>query len=604
MRELSDIRLIQGRSRVLMIFVGAALVICAIGYWFVQIARGNQYKIAAENNQYHVGRIAAPRGKMLDRTGKIILVDNRPSFNLYFLPEHSEDNRSDIADLGALLGLNTSRIEELQSKAARPLAVQPLLVREDIPFDMMAFFESRKNEYPWVSIVVDQKRSYPFGQFAAHVLGRVGEVTESQLEQVAYRNLQPGSMVGQKGLELEYQPILMGSDGNYVVIKDSIGRTVMEVSRQSPTSGRDLILTIDYELQRKAEELFKEKAGALVALNVHSGEVLALVSAPSYDPNFYVEQFSELSRDESSPLLNRAISSTFSPGSVWKFVMASAALKEGIITPTEKEFCAGSVRLVNRNWDCNGVHEWVDVTQAITRSCNIFFYKAGNKLGIEKIAKWAGRFGFGEPTGIDLPNEKSGLVPTPEWLEKTRGLTWYPADTVSISIGQGSLLVTPIQLAVAMSAVANGGKLVQPHLIRGVRSGHGIIELYPIATPSSVGIGDEILQTVRKGLWGVVNNGGTAVRARIPQISIAGKTGTAQVVDKKYWREDMPEELRHHTWFVCFAPYENPEIAVAVFVEHGQSSSRSAVPLAAEFLRTYAENRDRLMADQQLQASK
>lgn len=604
MRELSDTRLIQGRARVLMMFIGAALVICAIGYWFVQIARGNQYKIAAENNQYHEGRIAAPRGKMLDRTGKIILVDNRPSFNLYFLPEYSADHRADIASLGSLIGLSRTRIEELRTKASRPLAVQPILVREDIPFELMAYFEARKSSYPWVSIVVDQKRSYPYGPFASHVLGRVGEVTESQLEQEAYSQLQPGMMVGQNGLEVEYQNVLMGSDGSFVVIKDSIGRTVREVSRESPTSGQDLILTLDYELQNKAEELFLDKAGALVALDVHNGEVLALVSAPSYDPNFYVERFSELSQDESSPLLNRAISSTFSPGSVWKFIMASAALKEGIVTPTTKEFCAGSVHLVNRNWDCNGVHEWMDVTQAITRSCNIFFYKAGNKLGIEKIEKWAGRFGFGELTGIDLPNEKSGLVPTPEWLEETRGLPWYPADTVSISIGQGALLVTPVQLAVAMSAVANGGKIVQPHLIRGIRTTDGSTGLLPIPTPSSVGIGDEVLHTVREGLWGVVNNGGTAVRARIPQISVAGKTGTAQIVDKKYWRDDMPEELRHHTWFVCFAPYENPKIAVAVFVEHGQSSSRSAVPLAAEFLRTYAANRERLAGEFQQQAGK
>ena len=594
MRNLNDIRQIQGRSRILMLLISGCLVISVFGFWFVQIVRGVHYREMSENNQYRENRIPAPRGKILDRTGEVILVNNRPSFNIYIIPERSENIVEDLKKVQELLQLQEREIKDIRDKAARRLSFQPVLIKEDIPFDIMAYFEARRDGYPWITIVVDQKRFYPFKSMAAHSLGRVGEVSERQLKQKKFKGLYPGAMAGQSGLEYGYQHILAGKDGNFVEVRNSRGRFVKEVSRDNPQTGKDLILTLDYELQKKAEELFSDKAGTLVALDVRNGEVLALVSSPTFDLNLYKEQFRALINDEDSPLLNRAISSTFSPGSVWKGLMATAGLYEGLVTPDQKVFCGGSVFLANRHWHCNGVHDWVDVRMALTRSCNTYFYKLGNRLKIDKINKWASRFGFGQRTGIDLPHEKSGLLPDPTWMERVGKRPWYPADTISVSIGQGSLLVTPLQLAVYMAAIANGGFIVQPHLIKGVVEDDGEVtmELQPPRTP--LGINSEVFETVRDGLWGVVNNGGTAPRARIPQISIAGKTGTAQVVAKRYWRDDMPEELRHHVWFVCFAPYENPEVAVTVFVEHGMNSSRVAVPVAAEFLKTYAQVRNRL----------
>lgn len=575
----------------MLISIASLLGFCIMSFWFVQIARGPQYRTAAENNQYQVNRIAAPRGKLLDRTGGTILVDNRPSFNICIIPEKCENFPEQLSQLSDMLQLSAIEREAVERRRARRVAFQPLLVREDVAFEEMTYFAARQNDFPWVKIAVDQKRVYPHGLMAAHIFGNVGEVSEAQLRLARFAALQPGTMVGKSGLEFQYQESLSGTDGAFVEVRDSLGRQVKEVSRTAPITGQDMVLTIDFELQKKAEELFADKAGALIAIDVRNGEVLALVSSPAFDPNSYVEHFAELRSDPASPLLNRAISSMFSPGSVWKAMIASAGLREGLITPDRQEFCGGGVFLANRQWSCNGAHGWVDLRSALTHSCNVYFYKLGNRLGIEKIHKWATRFGFGSVTGIDLPNEKDGLVPTQDWMERAFKRPWYPADTISVSIGQGSLLVTPVQLAVYMAAIANGGTLVKPHLVRGMRRADGGIVLFSPPAGEPTGIEDDILRDVRQGLWGVVHAGGTAPRANIPEISIAGKTGTAQVVAKRYWREDMPEELRHHVWFVCFAPTENPEVALTVFVEHGENSSRVAVPIATEFLRAYASRK-------------
>ncbi len=595
MRSLDDTIAIQTRARALLMLIVGALAACAVAYWFVQILRGPHYAELAENNQYNEGGITAPRGKVLDRSGRVILVDNRPSFNLYVVPERCEDFDRELERLSEQIELGPRELERIARRRSRLRSFEPLLIQEDIPFEQMAYFEARADRYPWVMVAADHERAYPNGRLAAHLLGRVGEVSERQLQVGAFSGARPGTMVGQSGLERRYNEVLTGEDGLFVQVVDSAGRVVREVSRETPTPGGDLLLTIDFELQRRAEELLDGRAGALVALDVRSGEVLAMASAPSFDPNSYVELLPQLAADESSPLLNRAISSKFSPGSVWKVLIAAAALQEGITTPERQEFCGGAVELDNRLFHCHAGagHGWMSLVPAITHSCNIYFYKTGRRLGIERIARWASRFGFGERTEIDLPYEVAGLVPTPEWSERVRNSPWYPSETVSISIGQGPLEVTPLQMAVFMAAVANGGRLVQPHLVRGMRRPGGELFIFPQPPTRSVGIGDDVLRWVREGLYGAVNRGGTAARARIPQISIAGKTGTAQVVRKRFGvsPEELPEEQRHHAWFVCFAPSEEPEVAVCVFVEHGGSASLSAVPLATEFLRSYAQVR-------------
>jgi penicillin-binding protein 2 len=601
MRSPSDVIIIQNRARWMLLFIIGAFLLCVGTYWLEQIVRGPYYSRLAQNNQFRERSIAAPRGKILDRTAEVVLVDSRPAFNLYIVPEQCSNVDEAISTLRGMIELSDRELQKIEQRRRRLPAFQPLLIKEDIPFELMAYIEARNSSFPWALIAVDHRRSYPKEQTAAHLLGHVGEITEAQLASDLFAGAKPGSMVGQAGLELRYQRYLSGSDGQVVQVVDSLGRVIREVSRHRPEPGEDLILTIDYELQRRAEELYADKHGALVCIDVRNGDILAMVSSPAFDPNSYIELFPRLVSDSASPLLNRAVSSKFSPGSVWKVLIAAAALQEGIITPDRLEFCAGAVNLAGRFVHCSasGGHGWVNVVQALTVSCNIFFYKTGHRLGIERIDKWATRFGFGEQTGIDLPFEVPGLVPTPEWKLKVHGEVWYPSETVSVSIGQGPLEVTPLQLAVFMAAVANGGKLMTPHLVRGVRDLDGKITYFPPPAPRSVGIDEENLRVVREGLYGVVNRGGTAARARIPQISIAGKTGTAQVIRKRFGLkpEDLPEELRHHAWFVCFAPYEKPEIAVCVFVEHGGSSHLSSVPLAAEFLRSYAERRGQLKGD-------
>lgn len=594
MKNLNDLRVVHGRARLLLTLIILAMSVCSAGYWFIQIARGNHFSVEAENNKFDIRRIPAPRGKILDRTGEVILVDNRPAFNLYIVPERSDEMREDLQMLASTVEIRDEEIELILEKRKLRQAFQPLIVQEDIDFEEMAYISTRKNLFGFAEINVEQKRNYPYGSFAAHVLGRVGEITQAQLDLQKFEGTVSGAMVGQSGVEYQYQHLLAGDDGRLVQIRDSRGRVVRQVSRELPAPGQDVILTLDFELQEHAERLLENESGAIVALSVHTGEILTLASTPGFDPNQYKEQFTSLIRDEESPLLNRAISSTFSPGSVWKPLMAAAGLQEGLIKPGEKVFCAQSVFLAGRMWNDNAFHGNVDVVRALTRSSNVFFYKLGNRLGIERIQKWSERFGFGQQTGIDLPNEKRGLLPEPETMPRRHGRPWYPADTINLSIGQGDLLVTPVQLAVYMGAIANGGHLVQPHLLRGTKTPDGRIVTFEKPGRSPVGIGKQALEEVRKGLWGVVNNGGTATRARIPQISVAGKTGTAQVASRRYWREEMPRELRHHVWFVCFAPYENPEIAVAVFVEHGMNSSRVAVPIAAEYLRKYAAVREQI----------
>lgn len=590
--------------------ITGTLCIAAVCFWIFQIVKGSHYVELAESNKHREGRIAAPRGKIFDRRGmegaepEAIIVDNRTAFSLYLIPERCENIDGALEEVKELVGLDKQELSRIGERRVRLRAFQPLLVKEEISFEEMAYIESRAERYPWIEIGVYQKRNYPHLKSAAHLLGHVGEVTESQLETEDFTGVQPGSLVGQTGLELQYQEELKGHDGNFKLLVDSVGRVVREVSRNYPTPGFDLVLTIDLRLQQKAEELFEDKEGCLVAMDVRTGEILALVSSPAYNPSQYIKMFPTLIADEESPLINRVISSKFSPGSVWKVLMAIAALQEGIIDRNTTLFCGGVALLENRYFHCNsaGGHGDMTLVPALTRSCNIYFYKVGRLLGIEKIAKWAKRFGFGRITGVDLPYEVEGLVPTPEWKRRTKGVDWYPGETINVSIGQGSLEVTPLQMVRFMAAVANGGWLVHPHLIRGVRDTGGRLRILSIPEPQKVGVDEEILKLVRAGIYGAVNvPGGTALAASNlgGRFKAAGKTGTAQVVKKRLGvsPEEMEKEQRHHSWFVCFAPFEEPEIAVCVFVEHGGSASRIAVPLAAEFLRTYRTLREEIMGE-------
>jgi len=426
-------------------------------------------------------------------------------------------------------------------------------------------------------------RSYPLASAAAHALGRVGEITERQLELAEYKELAAGSLVGQAGVESQYNRELMGRDGFRRVIVNSRGLEVSEAERQAPVDGPSLTLSIDASLQAAVEKAFEGRAGSAVALDPRTGEVLAMTSTPAYDPNEFTtgidaSAWASLARDPQTPLMNRVIQGTYSPGSTFKVIAATAALEEGVITPATTFFCPGYLAVYNTVFHCANArgHGVMDLRRAIANSCNVYFFQVGIRLEIARLAKWAKLMGLGVPTGIDLPAEASGLMPSPEWKMRVFKTPWYAGETVSVAIGQGQVNATPLQMARVAAVIANGGRLVHPHLAR-TAGGAGW-------APVPLGIRPETIAAVKEGMRAVVAEG-TGWPARLSTVEVCGKTGSAQVVAKSRL-EKSPNafEMQPHGWFLAFAPADDPRIALAVLVEHGRSGTGSAAPVARQIL--------------------
>jgi penicillin-binding protein 2 len=556
----------------------ACLVLC---FWHLQVVRARYYRLQAENNRRRAVPIAAPRGPLLDRHGRV-LVENRPSFNLVVTPEHAENLDQTVARLARILNTGEAQLRE---RLAQQPPFRPVVIKSDATIADVSAIEARRLEIPEVSIDVVPLRSYPLASAAAHTLGRVGEVTERQLRSAEFSGLEPGALVGQAGVESQYNRTLMGTDGVRHVIVNSRGAEVSEMDRVPPVEGPGLTLTLDADLQQVVEQALDGHSGTVVALDPQTGDVLAMASRPAYDPNRFAtgmdaERWRSLSQDPDTPLMNRVIQGQYAPGSLFKIVAATAALEEGVITPSTTFNCTGAITLYNTLFHCNrrGGHGRVSLRTALAQSCNVFFYHVGVRLEIDRLARYAFRLGLGAPTGIDLTHEASGLIPTPEWKQRTRNAPWYPGETVSVAIGQGQVLVTPLQMARLAALVANGGRLVRPRLVKAVAG-----RPEPIEPPRDVGLRPETLEIVREGLAGAVS-GGTAGRARIAGVSVAGKTGSAQVVSRARLLQDDDPALLPHAWFVCFAPVERPRIALAVLVEHGGSGGLSAAPIARRIL--------------------
>jgi penicillin-binding protein 2 len=463
---------------------------------------------------------------------------------------------------------------------------------------------ARLLELPEVVVQQVPARKYPDDRMAAHLFGYVGEIQEPQLGRPEFTGLEIGAVVGQSGVERIYNGRLQGVDGHRTVVVNSVGREIEYgeegiVSRQDPQEGARMQLSIDYDLQRALEDAFKAAGfgGAGVFLDPQTGEVLALTSLPAYDPNMFAggldrAEWSGLTTDPLKPMQNRLIQGTYSPGSTFKIVMAIAALEEGVITPDTKVFCPGHGTFYGRSFKCwkPGGHGLMDVRHAIEQSCNVFFYTAGDKLGIDRIYKYAAMLGLVGKNGIDLPGEVDSLVPSPEWKMRTQKEKWYAGETISVSIGQGAVSVTPLALATMMATVANGGTLVTPHLAKAFDSGDGK-GWQPFAPPaprSRLTISQDHLQAVRDGLWMVVNQAGTGGRARIEGYDVSGKTGTAQVVSlqNKALATSRGMDTRDNGWFVFFAPRDNPQIAGVVMAEHGEHGAEAA-PIARHVLQTF-----------------
>jgi penicillin-binding protein 2 len=584
MRIYEDLRGLQGRLAIIQWVMVGLMGLLTVNFWQLQVLRGKYYRNLAENNRIRPVAIPAPRGLLFDRNGRV-LVDNRPSFNVVLTTEHTDHLEASVRRLGALLQIEPAAIREKLSQRKGP-QFRAMVVKADASEQDVATVEARRLEQPEASVDPVPLRSYPLGQGAAHVLGRVGEITEKQLESKAYAGIEAGVTVGQAGVEAEHNRLLMGKDGLRRVVVNSRGVEVAEAERQPPVEGPSVSLTLDIKLQQALEEAMAGRPGSAVALDPRNGEILAMLSLPSYDPNEFAKgiepaAWAALSKDPLTPLMNRVVQGQYSPGSTFKIPMALAALQEGVITPQTKFHCPGFLNVYNTTFRCHKVegHGTVDLTRAIALSCNVYFYNVGIRLGIDRVSRYARRAGLAAPTGVDLPAEVSGLMPDPDWKRKVYKDKWYPSETVSISIGQGGVLATPLQMARLAALVANGGRLVQPHLIKAV-AGVPV----PQAPVVDLGFHPSVVEGVRAGMAAVVSEG-TGRRAGLAGIAVAGKTGSAQVVTHARFEADKKaHHVQPHGWFICFAPAENPTIAMAVLVEHGTAGGQSAAPVAGQVL--------------------
>ncbi|HEX7182359.1 MAG TPA: penicillin-binding protein 2 [Thermoanaerobaculia bacterium] len=569
------------RLRVLSAIVAGLLVVIAAGFWFTQLVQGDYYRELAENNRLRKLPIQAPRGLIYDRHGRL-LVENVPSYNLLIDRSRSANLGRSLAFASGVLGKPVAELREVLKSYAGTPEFRPVLLAENLTLSEVARVGVGSLEYPELEVEVQHLRLYRHGEQTAHMLGYLSEVSEEEIEKSdgLYR---PGDLVGKKGIEQTYDKVLRGEDGERAVVVDSRGELLEEFGRRAAVPGQNLTLTIDLDLQQEAARWLTgpEKVGAVVAMDPRNGEVLAMVSAPSYNPNLFArrlqkDEWKALLEDPYHPLQNRTIQNTYSPGSTFKIVMATAGLTEEVMGPDSHVGCGGAAVFYGRRFRCwrPGGHGSVNGRNALKHSCDVYFYTLGQRLGIERIARYSRLFGIGEKTGIEIEGEKRGLVPDPEWSLKVRKMPWYPGETISVAIGQGPVLMTPLQMATMTGMVANGGYQVTPHLVKGA----------DVPPPRHVPLDAKAIKVVREGLWAVVNEpGGTAYwSARVPGAEMAGKTGSVQVIAQATRTDarSLPFKYRDHGWFTSFAPATNPEIVVAVFAEHGGSGSRAAAPIA------------------------
>jgi len=582
-RIYEDLRVVQTRLGVLQSVAVGLLALLGIQFWNLQVVRGKYFKLLADNNRSRSVALAAPRGALLDRGGRV-LVENRPSFNVLLTPEHADDLDAEVARLARTLGE-----AQIRERVARRALFRPVVVKTDATIAEVAALEARRLELPAVSVEVVPLRSYPLAAAAAHALGRVGEISDRQLQLPEFEGLGPGALVGQAGLESQYNRNLMGTDGYRRVIVNSRGLEVNEAQRRAPVDGPALTLTLDSRLQAAMDRAFAGRAGSAVALDPETGEILAMTSTPAYDPNEFTTGiepavWARLTSNPGTPLMNRVIQGTYAPGSTFKIVIATAGLEERVITPETTFYCPGYLSVYNTVFRCAKAsgHGVMDVHHAIAQSCNVFFYNVGIRLEISRIAAYAKRLGLGAVTGIDLPHEVSGLIPSPEWKMRVLKTPWYGGETVSVAIGQGQVSATPLQMARVAAAIANGGKLVRPHLVKSVGG-----EAQSIDAPRDLGLKPETLAIVKSGMKAVVAEG-TGWRARLPGVEVAGKTGSAQVVAKaRLEKTPTATAIIPHGWFVAFAPADHPRIALAVLVEHAGSGGEGAAPVAHDILAAF-----------------
>lgn len=565
--------------------------------WFLQFIEKDALKEMSENNRLRFIPVAASRGALLDRNGKV-LVNNTPSYSLAVIPNEVKDRDKLFDTLVQILKIDRGELLSKWEKGKGRAKYFPIILASGITRDQLEYFEENSLRLTGIEIEVKPVREYPEGSFASHLLGYIGEISEKEADMAEFAEYNPGDYLGKSGIERSFEKYLHGEDGGRQIEVDARGRYLRMINETLPVSGHSIMLTIDQELQKAAEKALGDKAAAAVVMEINTGEILAFASSPGFDPSLFSgrmppEKWEAYLNDKRHPLENKALKGQYPPGSTFKIITALAGLAEGLIDEHTVVNCKGEYKLGNntfRCWNKKG-HGNVNLKGAMRESCDVYFYMLGERLGVDRIARYARMFGLGESMGCGLENEKSGFVPTAEWKEKKFGKKWYKGETLPVSIGQGYLLMTPIQLAAMTAGVATNGKIYRPHLVKKVldRDGKSVKEFVPEVL-KSVDLKSEHFRMVKDGLFAVVNEPrGTGAAARLYEVRVAGKTGTSQVVKMKDSKGPVPYEHRDHALFVAFAPFDKPEIAVAVVVEHGEHGGGAAAPVAGQILRRYFE---------------
>jgi penicillin-binding protein 2 len=585
----NDKKLPQGRLAAVSYGIVALIGLLLFGFWNLQVIRTTYYAGMAERNRVRSIPIIAPRGSILDRQSRV-LVDNYPSFSVLLLRDDPKLVQSLLPQIADGLGMALADLQQ-QVDAVKGLPdFQPIVIKPEASPADIAFIESHRPDVPVLEMMMVHRRRYEYGDFLAHAIGYVGEVSADEVASSGGL-LRSGDIAGKSGLEKQYDATLKGTDGLRRSIVNSVGKEVGQLEQQDPTPGKPIRLTIDYDLQSVAEQAMAGKMGAVVALDPRTGEVLAMVSQPAYNPSDFAvriprEEWDQLNDDPDKPLLNRAIQAQLAPGSVFKILETAAMLESKAIPPDFKVFCPGYATFYGRVFHelnpGDSAHGEVDLHTAIVKSCDVYFYNVGERLGIDRLSYYGTSFGLGRKTGVDLPGEDSGLMPSEAWKERVFHEKWYPGETISLAIGQGATEVTPMQMAYTIGGIISGGRFKQPHLLM---SDQPVPEVdFPIS--------DSTVDFITQAMWSVVNEGGTAAASKLPGIEFCGKTGTAQVVGAEAkQRATDKSKLKNNAWFVGFAPRRNAEIVVAVLVQAGGYGAEAAAPVAQQIVKAYYDKK-------------
>ncbi len=594
---------IQPRINLALILVGAVFFFLIVRLGYLQLLQADFFRSQSENNRLRTVFVPAPRGMIYDRNGNVV-AKNRPSFNVDLVSEDSPHPEETLRHLAKILGEDTEKIVNKISNQKKRRRFEPKLILKDVSRDVVARVTAHRHELPGIVINVNPARNYVYGEAAGHLLGYIREITKDQIEKSVYAGYMQGDVIGQYGIEAKWERFLQGKRGVQAVIVNARGNRIGESYFEPEVAGNNLYLTVDLRLQNAAFEALRGKKGAIVAMAVNSGEILAMLSEPAFDPNIFTsevstEQWRDLISGPEKRMNNRVAQGAYPPGSTFKIFTAIAAMAEGVISKNERIFCPGFLQFGSRTFRCHksAGHGNVNLYDAIVQSCDVYFYTMGQRLGVDRIHDYSTRYGLGIETGLDLVEESPGLIPSTEWKKRyfrdAENQKWYPGETLSVAIGQGAVTVTPLQLARSIAAVINGGKVLRPYLIRKIESNDGRIsdENFGPAVVGRIDIEPQIIEAVKQGMYGVVNDPqGTGQRSKLDinktgrEIKVAGKTGTAQVVSLGAGKGEHHED---HAWFFGYAPAEKPEILVVALVENGGHGGVAAAPPVKQVMEAY-----------------